>query len=168
VNSINNSGTALTWTRSARAAVQRGDAEVWWAFAPTARASMTATAVLNSSQPAQITVVGFQGAANSMVGAATITTNKATGLAGDPSATLTTTKANSWVFGVGVDWDFGHVLSPAANSTIVSQFISTSQDTYWVVRSTNPQVLAPVPVTIGVTGLGTDRWNFAVVEIRQP
>jgi hypothetical protein len=37
-----------------------------------------------------------------------------------------------------------------------------------VVRSTNPQVLAPVPVTIGVTGVGTDRWNFAVVEIRQP
>jgi beta-lactam-binding protein with PASTA domain/Ca2+-binding RTX toxin-like protein len=168
VNSINNSGTGLTWTRAARAAVQRGDAEVWWAFAAAPRASMTATAVLNSSQPASITVVGFTGAANTMVGAATIATNKATGIAGEPTATITTTRANSWVFGVGVDWDLGRTLTAQPGSTIVNQVISTSLDTYWVVRSTNPQVLAPVPVTIGVSGVGTDRWNFAVVEIRQP
>ena len=85
-----------------------------------------------------------------------------------PSATLTTTKANSWVFGVGVDWDLGRVLAPSANATMVNQVISSSQDTYWVERLSTPQVASPVPVTIGVTGTATDRWNFAVVEIRQP
>ena len=170
VNSMNNnaSAPALTWTRAARANVQRGTAEVWWAFSPTARASMTATAVLNQSVVSSMTIVGFQGAANSLVGAASIIANNPTGSATQPSATITTTKANSWVFGVGVDWDLGRVLTPSANATMVSQLISSSNDTYWVERLTTPQVLAPVPVTIGVTGTTTDRWNFAVIEIRQP
>jgi beta-lactam-binding protein with PASTA domain len=170
VNSINNNASlpALTWTRAARANVQRGTAEVWWAFSPTARASMTATAVLNSSQVASMTIVGFQGAANSLVGAASITANNPTGNPTQPSATITTTRANSWVYGVGVDWDLGRVLTPSANATMVNQVISASNDTYWVERITNPQVLGGVPVTIGATGTTTDRWNFAVIEIRQP
>jgi len=170
VNSINNNASlpALTWTRAARANVQRGTAEVWWAFSPTARASMTATAVLNQSVVSSMTIVGFQGAANSLVGAASIIANNPTGSATQPSATITTTRANSWVYGVGVDWDLGRVLTPSANATIVNQVISSSSDTYWVERITTPQILAPVPVTIGVTGTATDRWNFAVIEIRQP
>jgi beta-lactam-binding protein with PASTA domain len=168
VNSMNNSGTLLTWTRATRAAVQRGDAEVWWAFVPTARASMTVTAALSQSVPSSMTVVGFTGAANSMVGAASAIANKATGVAGDPTATITTTRANSWVFGVGVDWDLNHVLTAGPGTTIINQFVPSSLDTYWSVRSTAPQVLAGVPVTLSVTGTGTDRWNFAVIEIRQP
>jgi hypothetical protein len=165
---MNNSGTLLSWTRAARSAVQRGDAEVWYAFAPTARASMTVTAALSQGVVSSITVAGFTGAGNSLAGAAVATTNKATGLAGDPSATITTTRANSWVYGVGVDWDLGKVLTPSANATMVNQVISSSGDTYWVERITSPQVLAGVPVTLGATGVGTDRWNFAVIEIRQP
>jgi hypothetical protein len=37
-----------------------------------------------------------------------------------------------------------------------------------MVRSTNPTPLAGVPTTVGVTGVGTDRYNFAEIEIRQP
>ena len=51
---------------------------------------------------------------------------------------------------------------------MVRQIIGSSNDTYWVERITTPQILAPVPVTIGATGTTTDRWNFALIEIRQP
>src|SRR5207237_8908857 len=48
VNSMNNNASlpALTWTKAVRANTQRGTAEVWWAFAPTARAAMSVTGVL--------------------------------------------------------------------------------------------------------------------------
>jgi beta-lactam-binding protein with PASTA domain len=43
VNGINNTGTALTWTRAVRANAQLGTAEIWWAFTNPAHASMTVT-----------------------------------------------------------------------------------------------------------------------------
>ncbi|HKB13269.1 MAG TPA: PASTA domain-containing protein, partial [Vicinamibacterales bacterium] len=170
VNGVNNnnSGVPLTWTRANRVNTQLGTSEIWWAFAPTARASMTVTGVLSLSEIASMTVVGFQGAANSLVGAATAIANKAAGVAGNPSATLTTTRANSWVFGVGNDWDNFRALSPAAGSTMVNTSTNAITDTFWTERSTNPVPLAGVPTTLGVTGVATDRWNFALIEIRQP
>jgi len=170
VNSANNnnSAPALTWQRAQRSNTQRGTSEIWYAFSPTARASMTVVGVLSQSQVAQMTVVGFTGAQNTLAGAATAIANKATGVAGEPSLTITTTKGNSWIFGVGNDWDNRKQLTAAPGSTIIAQSPTTITDTFWTVRSTNPQALPGVPTTIGVTGLGTDRWNFAVIEIRQP
>jgi beta-lactam-binding protein with PASTA domain len=170
VNGVNNnnSAPALTWTRAQRVNTQRGTSEIWWAFSPTARTSMTVTGVLSQSEIASMTVVGFQGAANSLAGAATAIANKATGVAGDPSLTITTTRANSWVFGVGNDWDNFKAVAAGAGSTMVNQSTSAITDTFWMVRSTNPTALAGVPTTVGVTGVGTDRYNFAVIEIRQP
>jgi hypothetical protein len=168
VNSVNNanSAPALTWTRAQRANTQHGTSEVWWAFSPTARTSMTVTGVLSLSEVAQMTVVGFTGAQNTLAGAATAIANKATGLTGNPSLTVTTTKPNSYVFGVGNDWDNRKTLTAAAGSTIVVQSPTGITDTFWTVRSTNPVALAGVPTTIGVTGVGTDRYNFAVIEVR--
>ena len=60
------------------------------------------------------------------------------------------------------------MLTPSANATMVRRVISSTNDTYWVERLTTPQILAPVPVTMGVTGTATDRWNFALIDIRQP
>jgi len=170
VNGVNNnnSAPALTWTRAQRVNTQHGTSEIWWAFSPTARTSMTVTGVLSQSEIASMTVVGFQGAANSLAGAATAIANKATGVAGDPSLTITTTRANSWVFGVGNDWDNFKPVVAAAGSTMVNQSTSAITDTFWMVRSTNPTTQAGVPTTVGVTGVGTDRYNFAVIEIRQP
>ncbi len=170
VNSITNSGAALSWARVGKAATQRGDAEVWWAFVPAARASLTVTAVTNFSEPALLTVVGFTGAQNTMVGAATVIANAAVNTNKIPSASLTTTKPNSWVFGVGVDWDNPRVMTAGAGQTIVSQFAPSVGDTYWVSRTTNPVTASGTPTTVSVTYPGTthnDRWNLALVEIRQ-
>jgi hypothetical protein len=173
VNSMNNNASApnLTWTRAQRANTQRGTAEIWWAFAPTAHPTMTVTAVLNFSEPASMTVVGFTGAANSLVGAATIAANGALNSNTIPSASITSTRANSWVFGVGVDWDSNRVLTQSANSTMINQFQTSNGDTYWSQRTTNPVPLAGIPTTLSVTYPGAthpDRWNFALIEIRQP
>ena len=55
-----------------------------------------------------------------------------------------------------------------AGLTIIAQGATTITDTFWTVRSTNPQPQSGVTSTIGVSGLGTDRYNFAAIEIRQP
>jgi len=82
---------------------------------------MTVVGVLSQSQVAQMTVVGFTGAQNTLAGAATAITSKAAGVAGDPSLTLTTTKPNSWIFGVGNDWDNRNVVTGQAGSTVIAQ-----------------------------------------------
>jgi len=170
VNGVNNNNSApvLTWTRAQRANTQRGTSEIWYAFSPTARTSMTVVGVLSQSQVAQMTVVGFTGAQNTLAGAATAITSKANGVAGDPSLTLTTTKPNSWIFGVGNDWDNRKVVAGQAGSTVIAQSSTAITDTFWTVRTTTPQPQAGVTATIGVSGLGTDRYNFAAIEIRQP
>jgi len=171
VNSMNNNASlpALTWTRAAQANAQAGTAEVWYAFAPTAHASMTATAAIRFSATASMTVVGFTGAANSLAGAATAIASKAAGVAGDPTASITTTRANSLVFGVGTDWDNPRTITVGAGQTLVNQSsITAITDTYWTERLSAPVPLAGVPTTLSATGTGTDRWNFAVVEVRQP
>jgi hypothetical protein len=130
---------------------------------------MTVTAVFRFSATASMTVVGFQGAANSLAGAATAIANKGTGLTGDPTASITTTRANSLVFGVGTDWDNPRTITVPADQTKINQSSVTAiTDTYWSQRANNPVPLAGVPITLSATGTGTDRWDFAVVEIRQP
>jgi beta-lactam-binding protein with PASTA domain len=169
VNSMTNSGAALTWQNAARANAQAGDAEVWYAFVPTARASITVNSVFRFSATASMTVVGFTGAANTLAGAATAIASKATGVAGDPTASITTTRANSLVFGVGTDWDSPRRITAGAGQTKLNQSsVAAITDTYWSQRLNAPVPLAGVPTTLSATGTGTDRWNFAVVEIRQP
>jgi beta-lactam-binding protein with PASTA domain/Ca2+-binding RTX toxin-like protein len=169
VNSMNNNASlpALTWTRAAQANAQAGTAEIWYAFAPTARASMTVNAVFRFSGTASMTVVGFTGAANSLAGAATAIASKATGLVGDPAATITTTRPNSLVFGVGTDWDNPRTIGVGTGQALLNQSSTTAiTDTYWSERATAAVPLAGIPTTLRATGTGTDRWNFAAVEIR--
>jgi PASTA domain-containing protein len=171
VNSMNNNASlpALTWTRAAQANAQAGDAEVWYAFAPTAHATMSVTAAMRFSATASMTVVGFTGAANTLAGGASAIATKATGVVGDPTATITTTRANSWVFAVGTDWDNPRTITVGPAQTLINQSSTTAiTDTYWTQRSTSPTPLAGIPVTMSATGTTTDRWDFAVIEIRQP
>jgi len=129
VNSMNNSGTLLTWTRAARSNVQRGDAEIWWAVAPTARTSISVTGVLNLSNVASMSVVGFAGA-SPVTGGALAIANAAQNSGIAPAVSLTTTRANSWVYMVGTDWDAVRVMTPAANQTMVNVYNPPTHDTF--------------------------------------
>jgi hypothetical protein len=167
VNRMANTGIPLTWTRAVRSNVQLGTAEIWWAFTPTARTLTTATAVLNNSEPASMTVMTFTGAAPSLVGAASVA---ASAPSGQPSASLVTTRGNSLVIGVGTDWDSPRILTAPAGQTIVNQFRPPVGDTYWVQRTANPVTAAGTAVTISDTYGASmpDRWNMALIEIRRP
>jgi hypothetical protein len=127
---------------------------------------MTITATTNNSVAASLTVMAFSGAASSLVGAASLAASAASG---QPSATLTTTRADSYVFGVGTDWDAPRVMTAPAGQTIVNQFNPIAGDTYWLQRTASTLPLAGSNVTISDTygSVMPDRWNLALIEIRR-
>lgn len=165
----NPTGGALTWTRAARANVQRGTAEIWWAFAPTAR-TLRVRAALSQAMSSSLTVIPITGADRTLNGAGAIgATAIANAVSGAPTGTLVTTRANSFVMAVGVDWDQPRIMVPAANQLIVNQYRPAVGDTYWTQR-TSTALAAVGPVTISTTYAGAtmpDRWNLALLEIKE-
>ena len=138
---------------------------MWWAFAPTAHSAMTVTATTNNAVASSMTVMAFTGAASSLVGAASAATS---GASGAPTGSIVTTRNDSYVIGVGTDWDAPRVMTPFTGQVMVNQFNPTVGDTYWVQR-TNSIPASGTRITITDT-YGTtmpDRWNLAVIEIRR-
>jgi hypothetical protein len=169
VNSVTNSGQALTWTLVQRTNTQYGTAEIWRAFATTALSAVTVTATLNQNNPtASITVVAFTGTdATGTNGSGAIgAVASANSLAGAPSATLVTTRANSLVYGVGNDWDGPNARTVGSNQTMVHQYLAPTGDTYWVQRQTNAIPEAGTTVVINDTAPTDHRYNLSIVEIR--
>lgn len=163
------SGGGLSWTLVRRTNTQQGTAEIWRAFAGSKLTNATVTATLSQSVAASITVVSFAGvntaAPVGAVGGASAST-------GAPTASLTTQAANSWVFGVGNDWDGAVARTPGANQSIVHQYLVTNTTnniygTLWVQRQAPTVQPANTVVTISDTAPTNHRWNLSVVEIRQ-
>jgi len=165
VNSI--ATTGVTWTLVKRTNTARGTAEIWRAFATGALTNVTATATLNQSTPAAITIVSFKGVdATGTNGSGAIgATNSGTSTSGAPTATLTTTRANSIVIGVGNDWDKGVARTLGPNQALVSQFLATGGDTFWVQRASATTPVAGTVVTINDTAPTNDQWNLTIVEV---
>jgi hypothetical protein len=127
---------------------------------------MTVTATMNNPVAADLTVMTFTGAASSLVGAASGAFNAASGA---PLGTVITTRPNSMVLAVGNDWDAPRTMIAGTGQVIVNQFNPTVGDTYWVQRS---GVIGTANTSVSINdsyaGTMSDRWNLAVVEIRQP
>ncbi len=162
-------GGGLTWTLVRRANTQFGTSEIWRAFATKALTNATVAASLSQSVAASITVVSFAGVnASAPVGA----TGGGSGASGAPTASLTTQGANSWVFGVGNDWDRAVARTPGANQAIVHQYQLNNSSagilgTFWVQRQNATIQSAGTVVTVNDTAPVNDRWNLSIVEIRQ-
>jgi hypothetical protein len=92
-------------------------------------------------------------------------TRSANAASGAPTASLTTTRANSWVFGVGNDYDNAVGRTLGANQTSVHQFLSSAGDTYWVQSHNAPTPVSGTNVTINDIAPTTDRYNLSIVEI---
>src|SRR5262249_45727955 len=90
---------------------------------------------------------------------------KASAASGAPSASLVTTRAGSWVFGVGNDWDNPIARTPAASQSLVYQSLSSTGDTYWVQKMNAPTAAAGTTVTISDTAPTGDRYNLAICEV---
>jgi chitodextrinase len=156
------SGGGLTWTLRQRANAQAGTAEIWQAAAPSTltNAVITATRGTGSYQGA-ITVAAF-------IGADTVTKGATVGAAattGPPTASLVTTRAGSWVWAVGEDWDKATARTVGPGQTLIDQFLSPSGDTFWTQRQSSPTPAAGTTVTINDTAPTTDRWDLALVEV---
>src|SRR5207237_3864627 len=143
------------------------NSEIWRAFASTPLASVSVTATLSQSVVSSITVMSFTGVDTSGTNGsgaigATATTNAA---AGAPTASLTTTRNNSWVFGVGNDWDHPASRTLGPNQAMVHEYMPSVGDTYWAQRMTSVTATSGTRVTINDTAPSGDRYNLTICEV---
>ena len=161
------SGGGLTWALVVRTNAQSGSAEIWRAFATVPLSNVSVTATLSHKVVSSITVMSFAGVdttgtnGSGAIGA-TGTGNARTGA---PSASLTTTRAGSWVFGVGDDYDNAINRTLGPNQILVHQDFSPTGDTYWVQGQSSSTPLSGTNVTINDTAPTTDRYNLSICEI---
>lgn len=156
------SGGGLTWHLRRRANAQAGTAEIWEASAPAALSKATVTATRSSgSYSGSITVAAFNGADLVTDGAGAA----ASATSGAPTVSLTATRAGSWTWGVGEDWDQPLSRTVGPGQTKVDEFLAPAGDTMWVQRLTSTTPGPGQQVTISDTAPTTDRWNLAAVEI---
>src|SRR5215831_12829250 len=100
-------GGGLTWTLVVRANGQSGTSEIWRAFASATLSSVSVIATFSQAVVCSMTVMSFAGVDPSGInGTGAIGATASTGASPvAPTATLVTTRNNSWVFGVGNEFD---------------------------------------------------------------
>lgn len=156
------SGGGLSWTLRTRVNHQAGTAEVWTA---PATAKLT-NAVITATHAAggysgSLVVAAFTGADLSSAGAA----GGGSAASGAPTASVTTTRAGSWIWAAGNDWDNGVARTVGSGQTIVDEYLTPEGDSLWVQRQTASTSAAGTKVTINDLAPTTDQWNLAVYEI---
>ena len=160
-------GGGLTWQLVRRTNAQVGTAEIWRAFAASRLSNVSVTATISSAQAGSITVVTFTGAdpsgtnGSGAIGA----TGSGNAKAGAPTASLTTTRNNSWVFGVGNDWDHPASRTLGPNQAMVHEYMPSVGDTYWAQRMTSVTATSGTRVTINDTAPSGDRYNLTICEV---
>jgi hypothetical protein len=165
VTKVTTSG--LVWTLVKRTNTQLGTAEVWRAYATSTLTNVSVAATLSRSTASSMTVMTFtgsKGAGTNGAGAIGATVS-ASAASGAPTATLITTRNNSWVMGVGTDWDNPISRTIGANQTMVHEYLPPVGDTYWVQRQNSSTPLSGTSVTINDTAPTGDRYNLTAVEI---
>jgi hypothetical protein len=160
-------GGGLTWTLVVRSNKQHGTSEIWRAIATTPLNGVTVTSNLSHSVVSSLTVVSFTGANTSGTnGSGAIGAVQASSASsGAPTASLTTTHNNSWVFGVGNDFDNAIPRTVDAGQVLMHQDLPNVGDTYWVQRQNTPTPFSGASVTINDTAPTGDRYNLAICEV---
>ena len=161
------SGAGLTWTLVQRSNVQPGTAEIWRAFAPAPLSSVTVQATLSQNVSASLVVMSFTGVDPSGInGAGAIgATADSSAAVGAPAGSLVTTRANSIVLGVGNDFSTATARVPGAGQSIVHQYLSPVNDTYWVQMLNQPASASGLTATLDDVAPTADSYNLALVEV---
>ena len=161
------SGGGLGWTLVQRTNVQAGTSEIWRTFASTRLNNVTVTASLSQSVMSSITVISYTGVDLTTTDGSGAIGAVATGNAssGAPTASVITTRDNSWVFGVGNDFDNAIARTPAAGQSLIHEYLTVAGDTYWVQMQNAATVSAGTTVSIDDIAPTGDRYNLSVVEI---
>jgi Bacterial Ig domain len=160
-------GAGLTWSLVVRNNAQSGTSEIWRAFAAAPLVNVSVAATVSQATVSSITVLSFTGVDTSGTGGsgAIGATARTSAASGAPSASLITTRAGSWVFGVGNDWDNPISRTPTAGQSLVHETMSTTGDTYWVQKQNAPTAIAGTTVSISDSAPTTDRFNLAICEV---
>jgi uncharacterized protein (TIGR03437 family) len=165
------SGAGLTWALAVRTNIQSGTSEIWRAFTPVQLSSVAVTARLSQSVPSSMTVMTFRDVdtSGSNGSGAIGATSSGQAPSGAPTASLITTRNNSWTFGVGNDFDNALGRTPGSNQSLVHQALPNTSgvavDTFWVQMENNPTPLSGTSVRINDTAPTTDRYNLSIVEV---
>jgi hypothetical protein len=160
-------GGGLTWAFVVRANGQSGTSEIWRAFSASPLTNVTVTATLSQSVLSSMTIMSFTGVdttgtnGSGAIGAK----NNASAGSGAPGATLTTTRNNSWVFGVGNDYDNAIARMAGAGQSLVHQDFAPVGDTYWVQMQNAPTPFSGTSVSISDIAPTGDRYNLAICEV---
>jgi len=160
-------GGGMTWTLVQRTNTRGGTAEIWRAFAVATLTNASVTANLSQSVVSSIVVMSFNGVDTSGTnGSGAIgAIGTGNGASGAPMTSLTTTRNNSWVLGVGNDYDNAIGRTVGANQTLVHQYLAPVGDTYWVQRQNVVTPTSGTVVTINDTAPTTDQYNLSIVEV---
>jgi hypothetical protein len=160
-------GAGLTWVLVQRTNAQFGTSEIWRALAPVPLSNATVTANLSVAVGvSSITVVSFTGVDLSGTnGSGAIGATGSGNGVGPPAATLTTTRSNSLVFGVGNDWDASVARTVGPGQSLVHQYLP-GVDTFWVQRQNSAIANSGTLVSIDDSEPDDDRFNLSIVEIR--
>jgi hypothetical protein len=163
----NVTGAGLKWALVIRTNTQGGTSEIWRAFATSPLTNVIVTGTLSQSVVSSITVMSFKGVDTSGTNGSGAVGAIGTGNAfeGLPSASLVTTRNNSWVFGVGNDFDNAISRTPVSGQSIVHQDLAPSNDTYWVQMQNGPTAWSGTNVTLSDTAPATDRYNLSLCEV---
>jgi hypothetical protein len=156
------SGGGLTWSLVKRTNAQNGTSEIWGALAATPLTGVSISATLSQKVVSSITVMSFTGVSVTKAIGATAG-NSAN--PGSPTASLVTTGSNSWVLGVGSDWDNAIARTLGAGQTLIHQDLSLTGDTYWVQRMSSPIPASGITATINDTAPTKDRYNLSIIEL---
>jgi hypothetical protein len=155
-------GGGLTWKLRRRTNSQPGTAEIWEAAASTTLSNVTVTATRGSGfYGGSMVVVAFAGADTAVDGAV----GGGSAASGAATASLTTRRAGSWVWGVGDDWDTATARTVGTGQTKYDEYLASSRDTYWAQSQTAPGGSANSTVTISDPAPTTDKWNLSTMEI---
>jgi hypothetical protein len=154
-------GGGLTWSLVRRANGQPGTSEAWTATVPAGAGPISVRATPQQAGYDQsLTVLAFRGAGG--VGASA----GGGSASGVPSATLKTTRAGSWVFGAGNDWNQAVGRAAGSDQELRHQWIDTGVgDTFWAQSTATPTGAAGTSVTLDDPAPAGARWNLAAVEI---
>jgi hypothetical protein len=163
----NMSGAGLTWSLVRRTNAQPGTAEIWRAFTTTPLTNAVVTATLSNPAASSITLISFKGVdtTGSNGSGAVGATASGNATSGAPTASLVTTRNNSWVLGIGNDWDQAISRVVGSNQSIIHQYLAAAGDTYWVQGENAPTPLAGSTVTINDTAPTGDHYNLTLVEV---
>jgi outer membrane biosynthesis protein TonB len=163
----NVTGAGLQWVLVARTNVQGGTSEIWRAMANSPLSHVIVSATLSQSVASSITVMSFKGVdttgSNGSGAIGAIGSGNAS--VGLPTASLLTTRNNSWVVAVGNDYDSAIARSPASAQSIVHQDLAPTGDTYWVQMQNSPTPWSGTKVVINDTAPNSDRFNLTLCEV---